>query len=99
MQRDRQTLMAFGGIAAILVGSAMLLEDAAVSLGPITAIIGGIAALALAGLDRLKERDTTWERPGGIWPPQPARGGRRATRSSPRPAAGRAIARPGQERR
>src|ERR1700720_4754219 len=99
MQRDRQTLMAFGGIAAILVGSAMLLEDAAGSLGPITAIIGGIAALALSGLDRLKERVTTFERQLGIWASQPARGGRRAIRSRRRPAADRAIARPGQERR
>ena len=49
MHRDRQTLTAFGGIAAILIGSAMLLEDAALSFGPITAIIGGIAAIALAG--------------------------------------------------
>src|SRR6266478_957873 len=77
MQRDRQTLTALGGIAAI---------------------IGGIAAIALAGLDRLKERVTTFERHLGIWASQPARGGRRAIRSRRRPAADRAIARPGMRR-
>jgi hypothetical protein len=98
MQRDRQTLTIFGGIAAILIGSAMLLEDAAVSFGPITAIIGGIAAIALAGLDRLKQRVATFERHLGTGASQPACGGRRAIRSRRRPAAHRAIARPGQER-
>src|SRR5262245_60943743 len=56
MRWDKHTLTAFGGISAILIGSAMVLEDATLSFGPITAIIIGIAAIVRAGLDRLKER-------------------------------------------
>ena len=97
MQRDRQTLTAFGGIAAILIGSAMLLDDAAVTCGPITAIIGGIAASALAGLDRLKQRVATSER-HLIWASQPASGGRRAIRPRRQHAADRAVGRPGMRR-
>jgi len=41
-------LTAFGGIAALLISLAMLLEDGAVSVEPIVAIIGGVAAIALA---------------------------------------------------
>src|SRR2546428_13718470 len=96
MHRDRQTLTAFGGIAAILIGSAMLLEDAALSFGPITAIIGGIAATALAGLDRLKQRVTGLERHLRTWVSQRASGGCPPviqTKSPPPPRP--ALARPG----
>ena len=98
MQRDRQTLTAFGGIAAIFVGSAMLLEDAALTYGPITAIIGGIAAIALAALDRLKQRAATFEGHLGTWASQRASGRRRAIRLRRRPAGDRAVARPGMRR-
>src|ERR1700730_10950856 len=98
MQRDKQTLTAVGGIAAILIGSAMQVQDAAVSFGPIAAIIGGVAAIALAGLDQLRRRVATLERHPGPCPSRPAGGGRRAIRSRRRPAADRAIARPGMRR-
>jgi hypothetical protein len=61
MHWDRHTLTAFAGIAALLIGWALLLEDA-VSFVPETAMIGGIAAIALAGLERLKQRVEIVER-------------------------------------
>jgi len=62
MHWDRHSFTAVGGIAALLIGWAMLLEDAASSFAPDTAMIGGIAAIALAGLERLKQRVETLEK-------------------------------------
>jgi hypothetical protein len=99
MQWDRQTLTALGGIAAILIGSAMLFEDAALSLGPIGAIVGGIAATALAGLDRLKQRIATLEKRFGTRQSRVRGRVRRAVLSRHRPIVDRAIARSGMRRR
>ena len=56
MRWDRQSLMAFGGIAALAVGAAMLLADASAVFAPVTGMVGGIAAMALANHERLTRR-------------------------------------------
>jgi hypothetical protein len=48
--------MAFGGIAALVIGGAMLLEDADVAFVPVIGMVGGVAAMALANHKRLKQR-------------------------------------------
>jgi hypothetical protein len=48
--------MAFGGIAALVIGGAMLLEDADVAFVPVIGMVGGVAAVALANHERLKQR-------------------------------------------
>jgi hypothetical protein len=50
------SLMAFGGIAALAAGSAMLLADGGAVFAPVTGMVGGIAAMALANHERLKLR-------------------------------------------
>ena len=100
MRWDRHTLTAFGGIAALLISLAMLLEDGAVSVEPIVAIIGGVAAIALASLERLKERVATLERRLGAQPPRAGGGnGRPAIGPIGGAATDRTIARPGERRR
>src|SRR5215831_7769489 len=98
MRWDRHTLTAFCGIAALLISSAMLFEDGAASLGPIGAMAAGVAAIALAGLDRLKQRIATLERCLGAWSLRAGGGDRRTIQSRRRPSADRAIARPGMRR-
>ncbi len=49
-------MTASGGIAALLIGAAMLLEDARPLFAPLIGTVGGIAALALANHERLKLR-------------------------------------------
>ena len=56
MRWDHLTLTAFGGIAAFLLGAALLLADAHDLFTPVIAMIGGIAGLAHANQERLKER-------------------------------------------
>ena len=56
MRSDRQSLMAFGGIAALAAGAAMLLADASAVFAPVTGMVGGIAAMALANHERLTQR-------------------------------------------
>jgi hypothetical protein len=56
MRWDRQSLTAFGGIAALAVGGAMLLEDASAVFVPVIGMVGGVAAMALANHERLKQR-------------------------------------------
>jgi len=56
MRWDRHTMTASGGIAALLIGAAMLLEDARPLFAPLIGTVGGIAALALANHERLKLR-------------------------------------------
>jgi hypothetical protein len=54
MRWDRQTMTALGGIAAFLIGGAMLVEDARPLFVPVIGMVGGIAALALANHERLQ---------------------------------------------
>jgi hypothetical protein len=53
---DRHTLMAFGGIAALVIGGALLLEDGRSAFAPVIGMVGGIAAMARASQERLKQR-------------------------------------------
>ena len=48
--------MAFGGIAALAVGGGLLLEDASAVFVPVLGMVAGIAAMALANHERLKQR-------------------------------------------
>jgi hypothetical protein len=56
MRWDRLTFTAFGGIAALVIGGALLLEDASAVFVPVIGMVGGIAAMALASHERLKQR-------------------------------------------
>ncbi len=56
MRWDRHTLMALGGIAALVIGGAMMLEDASAVFVPVIAMVAGIAAMARASHERLKQR-------------------------------------------
>lgn len=56
MRWDRLTFTALGGIAAFLMGIALLLEDERPLFAPIFGMVGGIAALAMANHERLKLR-------------------------------------------
>ncbi len=42
--------------AALAAGAAMLLADASAVFAPVTGMLGGIAAMALANHERLKQR-------------------------------------------
>lgn len=46
----------FGDIAALAIGSVMLLADGSAVFAPVIGIVGGIAAMALANHDRLEQR-------------------------------------------
>jgi hypothetical protein len=48
--------MAFGGIAALAIGGAMLLASASAVFVPVIGMVGGIAAMTLANHERLKLR-------------------------------------------
>jgi hypothetical protein len=41
MRSDRHGLTAFGGVAALAIGGAMLLEDASAAIVPVISIVGG----------------------------------------------------------
>jgi hypothetical protein len=56
MRWDRHSVSAFGGIAALAAVGAMLLEDAGAASVPVLGMVGGIAAMALASQERLKQR-------------------------------------------
>jgi hypothetical protein len=56
MRWDHLTLTAFGGIATLVIGAVMLLEDARPLFAPVLGMVSGIAALALANHERLKLR-------------------------------------------
>ena len=49
-------LYALGGIAVFLIGTALLLEDGRALFAPVFGIVGGIAAVASANHERLRER-------------------------------------------
>jgi hypothetical protein len=56
MRRDRLTLTALGGIAGLLLGIALLLEDERSLFARVVAMVGGFAALVMANHERLKPR-------------------------------------------
>jgi uncharacterized membrane protein YfcA len=56
MRWDRLTVTALGGIAAFVMGIALLLEDERPLFAPVFGMVGGIAALAMANHERLKVR-------------------------------------------
>jgi hypothetical protein len=56
MRWDRHTWTAFSGIAALAAGGGMLLADAGAVFVGVVGMVGGIAAMALANHERLKER-------------------------------------------
>jgi hypothetical protein len=41
MRSDRHGLTAFGGVATLAIGGAMLLEDASAAIVPVISIVGG----------------------------------------------------------
>lgn len=55
-------MMAFGGIAALLIGGALLLAEARAAFLPVLGMVAGIAAMALANHERLKLRIETLEK-------------------------------------
>jgi hypothetical protein len=56
MRWDSLTFTALGGIAAFLMGIALLLEDERSLFAPVFGMVGGIAAVAMANYERLKLR-------------------------------------------
>ena len=56
MRWDRLSLTAFGGIAALAIGGAMLLADASAVFVPVLGMIAGIAVVTAANHERLKQR-------------------------------------------
>jgi hypothetical protein len=56
MRWDRHSLMAFGGLAALALGGALLLADVSAVFVPVLGMVAGIAAMALANHERLKRR-------------------------------------------
>jgi succinate dehydrogenase/fumarate reductase flavoprotein subunit len=62
MRWDRHTLMAFGGVAAVVISGAMLLGDASAVFVPVLGMVAGIAAMAHASHERLMQRMETLER-------------------------------------
>jgi hypothetical protein len=56
MRWDRHTLMAFAGIAALVIGGAVLLADASAVFVPVIGMVAGIAAMARASHERLRQR-------------------------------------------
>ena len=56
MRWDRHSVMAFCGIAALVIGAEMLVADASAVFVPVIGMVGGIAAMALANHERLKQR-------------------------------------------
>jgi hypothetical protein len=56
MRWDRLTLTAFGGIAALVIGGTLLLADASAEFVPVIGMVAGIAAMARASHERLRQR-------------------------------------------
>jgi hypothetical protein len=48
--------MAFAGIAALVIGGALLLADAGAVFVPVIGMVAGIAVMARASHERLKQR-------------------------------------------
>jgi hypothetical protein len=56
MRWDRHTLMAFASIAALVIGGALLFADASAVFVPVIGMVAGIAAMARASHEQLKQR-------------------------------------------
>jgi hypothetical protein len=56
MRWDRHALMAFASIAALVIGGALLLADAGAVFVPVIGMVAGIAAMARASHERLRQR-------------------------------------------
>jgi hypothetical protein len=56
MRWDRHSLRAFAGIAALVIGGALLLADAGAVFVPVIGMVAGIAVMARASHERLKQR-------------------------------------------
>jgi hypothetical protein len=52
----QHTLTAFGGIAALVIGGALLVVDAGAAFVPVIGMVAGVAAIPLANHERLKQR-------------------------------------------
>jgi uncharacterized membrane protein YfcA len=76
MRWDRLTFMALGGIAVFMMGIALLLEEERPLFVRVFAMVGGIAALAMANHERLSCAWTLWK---SVW--RSANGGSRRKRS------------------
>src|ERR1700751_5646531 len=55
MRLDRLTFTVLGGIAVFLIETALLLEDGRALFAPVFGMVGGIAAVASANHERLRE--------------------------------------------
>jgi hypothetical protein len=55
--------MVFGGIAALGIGGALLLADAGAVFVPVIAMVAGLAAMARASHERLRQRMDALEQP------------------------------------
>jgi hypothetical protein len=62
MRWDRLTFTALGGVAAFLLGIALLVGDERPLFAPVFGMVGGIGALAMANHERLKLRVDALER-------------------------------------
>ena len=56
MRFDRLTYTALGGIAVFLIGVALMLEEGRALFTPVFGMVGGVAAVAAANHERLRER-------------------------------------------
>jgi hypothetical protein len=56
MRWDMLTTTAFGGLAALFIGGALLLADAPALFVPVLGMVAGVAAVATANHERLKLR-------------------------------------------
>ena len=56
MRLDRLTFTALGGIAVFLIGVALMLEEGRALFAPVFGMVGGLAAVASANHERLRER-------------------------------------------
>jgi hypothetical protein len=61
LMRWDHTLMAFAGIAALIIGGALLLADARAAFVPVLGVVAGIATMARASRERLRQRMETLE--------------------------------------
>ena len=56
MRWHRHGLTAFGGVAALAIGGAMLLDDASAAIVPVISMVGGTPPWRLANHERFKLR-------------------------------------------
>jgi hypothetical protein len=56
MRWDRHSVTAFGGIVALVIGALLLFTDAGTAFVPVIGLVGGVAAMALANHERVKQR-------------------------------------------